>query len=741
MARNIYAGLVGIFMIIMLVFSGCVPPQGLPNNNNNNTSNNGNTSDIDLEVAEDLKVFSSKQELADFLKEQELEESYYYSNSRSFGASDMAVAESASVQTKGVASAEFDSSSGSGASDYSQTNVQVEGVDEADIVKNDGKYIYTISQNRVLIVDAYPAEDAEVLSEIEYDERETPVNMFINGDKLVVFTNKYEEVEAVSSYNFLPYKSYKDFTHVYIYDISNRKDPNEVKDFSISGGYENARMIGDNVYLVSREYVNYYRGNLEVPVIYDNGIKVVEPKIYYFDMPHYSYNFNTLSSFNVDTLEQVDSKSFMLGYGTTMYVSENNIYIAYSKYYETNRIVDFMETIYTVLPSDVQSKIDDILDEKATDDYYFQKIVTVLEEMYNDMDENEKENLIEDISEIQEEYYYKREAERSKTIIHKIMIDNGKIDYDTKGEVLGHLLNQFSLDEHKGNLRVATTTSFWTRKGGSVSYNNVYVLDDNMEQIGELEKLAEDESIYSTRFMGDKLYMVTFRQVDPLFVIDLSNPEAPEVLGKLKVPGFSQYLHPYDENFLIGVGKDTKESEWGGIVTTGVKVSLFDVSDFENPKEVDTYVIEGRWSDSVALYDHKAFLFDKDKELMVIPVREYIGEENSYKYEYVQGAYVFTVTEEGFDLRGTIVHDDFEEGYSYWYSSPSEVKRSLYMDNVLYTISERMILANDIETLDEINEVDLGYKEVRREYPIYYDNVGGVGITEPAVEEKTEIME
>ena len=123
-------------------------------------------------------------------------------------------------------------------------------------------------------------------------------------------------------------------------------------------------------------------------------------------------------------------------------------------------------------------------------------------------------------------------------------------------------MNQYSMDEYNNDLRVATTVNAWVSQG-NMNYNNVYVFDSGMNVIGKVENIAENESIYSTRFMGDRLYMVTFQRIDPFFVIDLSSPTSPKVLGELKIPGYSQYLHPYNENFIIGIGKDTGENQWG----------------------------------------------------------------------------------------------------------------------------------------------------------------------------------
>jgi len=243
------------------------------------------------------------------------------------------------------------------------------------------------------------------------------------------------------------------------------------------------------------------------------------------------------------------------------------------------------------------------------------------------------------------------------------------------------MLNQFSMDENDGFLRVATTSE-WANPD-----NSVYVLDDDLEVVGSLEGLAPTERIYSVRFVQDTLYLVTFRQVDPLFVIDLSNPYDPKVLGEVEITGFSTYLHPIDDDHVLGIGFEN----WS------VKISIFDVSDPTDPTEMDRYVISGgSWSE--ANYDHKAVLFDKQRELLVIPASSYTD------YEHKTGAFVFKISlTEGISLRGVIDHGE----YNY-------LRRALYIDDNLYTISGSVVMVNSLSDLSEINSVQY------REEPHYY---------------------
>jgi len=297
------------------------------------------------------------------------------------------------------------------------------------------------------------------------------------------------------------------------------------------------------------------------------------------------------------------------------------------------------------------------------------------------------------------------------TTIYRIHVQGSNMTCEARGTVPGHERNQFSMDEYDDYFRIETTT--WTQNW--IKETNLYVLNMNLSVVGQLEGLAPGENFHSARFMGSRAYLVTFKKTDPLFVIDLSQPTNPSVLGELHIPGYSDYLHPYDETHLIGVGKHTVEAEEGDFAWyQGIKISLFDVSNVTNPVQMDNVTIGERGSDSPILYDHKAFLFDKSKNLLVIPILEakidrskYPGEvpPHAYGEPVSQGAYVFDVSLfHGFVLKGRITHlkngiSIYEE--SYW------VKRALYIENVLYTISNRVVKLNMLDDLSPILEIEL----------------------------------
>ncbi len=589
--------------------------------------------------------------------------------------------------------------------DYSKTNVQVEGVDEPDVVKTDGTYLYVVSNNKVIIVKAYPAEEAEIISEIEFNESSTILNIFIDGSRLVVFLQTYDypilkNAFAAEDSKMVSWYSSPD-TYVKIYELEDMSEPNLVKDIVAGGSFSGARLIGDYVYVITTQYsYSTDENDTIVPrlMINDEVIEVALSDIYYVDIPEKSSTFTNIVSINIhDDDEDVHQKIFLLGTTQTLYVSENNIYVSYSMwYYDYPSLEKILEDkLLPLLPVSARAQLDTV-EGLDLEDYQKQTIAQwIIQGYVQSLSDEQKSEIVKDIA-----------KDTEKTIIHRISIDNGQINYESQGTVTGYVKDQFSLSEYNDYLRVSTTLSGSTLSyymGSVESQNNVYVLDMDLQLVGSLEGIAPGETIYATRFVGDVCYLVTFRQVDPFFVIDLSEPTDPQVLGQLKIPGYSTYLHPYDETHVIGIGRDGSK----------VKISLFDVSDMSYPTELSNYTIQNEdekdwwWAESSALYEHKAFLFDREKNLLVIPAGTY----------YKQLAYVFDITlDDGINLKGTISHDveteneeenNGEEMYYMYYDDGNSIQRTLYIENVLYTISKNMVKMNSLEDLDEINSVEL----------------------------------
>jgi len=667
-----------------------------------------------------LRQFNSQTELDDFIEKNSETGSI-------FGGWFGGVMRSADTSFAVAESAEAGASKS--ADEYSTTNIQVQGVDEADIVKNDGKYIYVVSNNKVLILDAYPAEDMGVLSEIEL---EGVREIYLNDDKLIVFVNSYgygvyEKEVGIAVDEGYAYSNSRNL--VYIYDISDRENPELENEFEIEGNYVNSRMIGEHVYVISTKYVNVR--NSEPPVYAVNGIetKVAASDVYYWNYPDTNYVFTSISAIDVDNGD-FSNEVYLISGSSNIYVSQNNIYLTSQKRFDyENYAEDIAEQVYfPILPNMYNGEIQEVLDSDEQVYDKLNKMQIIIDYYSNSLKGNEKAEFDEGLYNGLMEFEINMQKQMEKTIVHKINIDEQDIEYIGFGEAPGRVLNQFSMDEYDGYFRIATTTGNFGRSGDSL--NHIYILDSDLEIVGSVEDLAKGEQIYSARFMGNRVYLVTFRNIDPLFVIDLENPKKPEVLGYLKITGYSNYLHPYDENHIIGIGKETAGGSEDFSWYQGVKVSLFDVSDVENPIEVDKFEIGDRGTNSDALYEHKAVLFDKEKGILVLPISLYEIDESKYSGEVPdnaygefvwQGAYVLNIDLDGISLRGTLSHDsvvvesgngdepvyDLREDYRNYPDWRKAIKRSLYMDDVLYTISNVAVKASDLISVDELNVVEI----------------------------------
>ncbi|MBA4459927.1 MAG: beta-propeller domain-containing protein [Nitrosopumilaceae archaeon] len=678
-----------------------------------------------FEGTQEIKKISSESELREILTASSIFDGGFYDD-RAFPTGGFVLEESLELERRsvqagepvptpepGFASDTVTSQKGSDGMDYSTTNVQVENVDEPDYLKNDAKYVYIVSQNTLSIIDAYPAESAKLVLKIALDiESQWIQNMFLNDDRLVIFYNGQSQEEIIPQFDFIPRPSYSPVTHALIVDVSDKENPEILKDYTIDGHFRDARMIGDYAYFVTNKNIDHQYPRL--PIIMESAEPLMVPDAFYFDNVERFSNFNTLTAIDIfgDT---ITSETFLMGYSGTIYVSENNFYLTYQQnlpygFYEESSRDRFFDVVVPLLPQDLQNKIKAIKgDSSLSSARQWTEISEVLQDSYNQMSQSQKENLFEKIRKALADYDAKIQQESLKTIIHKISIDGDKLEYQAKGSVPGRLLNQFSMDESNDRFRVATTTEYYSQYSGMMRSNAVYVLDEDLKILGGLDEIAPDESIFSARFIGDRLYLVTFQQIDPFFVIDLSS-DTPKILGELKIPGFSNYLHPYDDDHVIGVGRDTKEIGNDRVQQLGVKVALFDVSDVSNPMVIDDYIIGDSSTHSEALNNHKAFFFDKRKNLLSIPISsdtdslEGITEKRiAPDWNRWNGFYILDLdVKNGIDLKGTITHTENDTRYYGMGNS-----RTFYIEEVLYTVSDSMLKMNFMNDLEEVNSIKL----------------------------------
>lgn len=605
-------------------------------------------------------------------------------------------------------------SESTGSAHYSATNIQVAGVDEPDYLKNDGEYLYVVSGDNVLsVIDLWPADEAHTVLRAALDVDGYVNNMFLSGDRLVLFYTSTEERRFIPEFGFAPVVSYEPVTHALVVDIADRERPNIIDDYAMEGVFLEARMIGDHAYFVTGSPLSY--DNPRLPTLWDGDGVRQTPRAFYFD-DETSVLTDFVTMVSVDVREGgASSETFLMGAASTFYVSPDNFYLAYQLHnpgpagpaYDDRLQERFVQTVLPLLPPDVRDVIAVMVGgPTAADSDTWRDVSIILQAYYDSLTSDELDSLFDSVRESQA--IYDRGVPGvplTKTVIHRIAIDGLSLRYEAKGEVPGNLHNQFSMDEHGSKLRVATTADYRNMQGSAARSNGVFVMDASLDVVGYLEGVAPGESIFSARFMGERLYLVTFRQVDPFFVLDLAG-DSPRVLGELKLPGFSDYLHPYGDDYVIGVGRDT-ELRNGWVAQLGVKIAVFDVRDVSSPVVLDDHIIgKSAGTYSAVQSDHKAFFLDASRGLLVVPISSNTDELDPPSslqdgWRPWDGFYVFTLDGGSLDLAGTVDHSAGDDG---WYQGP----RTFYINDVLYTVSGKYVKMNDIDTLEGINSLPLG---------------------------------
>ena len=537
---------------------------------------------------------------------------------------------------------------------HSQTNAQVAGVDELDTVKNDGTYIYTISNNTVAIVLAYPVTDAKLLAHVSVNG--SLQGIFVDGNRLVIVSQQYQQYPLPYTGTLQPgmgasiavypiFLNYPQTTSLSIFDISNHSNPVLTTTLVVNGTLAGARLIGDYAYLVATQPV-YCTGPIVLPVnVVDGRALTTEiATVYHSDIADVAHSFTTVVGINVTQVNPTPAaKIFLIGTSSNIYVSLHQIYL-------TQPIWSQAE----------QTAVHRISIDGGSISY--QATGTVSGHVLNQFS--------------MDEY-------------------NGNFRIATTG---------YSFNQVASTGGVASTY---------VQQTNLYVLDSGLHIIGKLEGLSPGEAFYAARFMGDRAYLVTFQRMDPLFVIGLQDPHQPKVMGQLNIPGVSDYLQPYDETHLIGFGKSSENVTWeNAALFQGLKLSFFDVTDPSHPIDTSDYLVGDRGSDSPALTDHKSVLFDESLNLLVIPLSIAQAQPDaaspwSYNPIVWQGAYVFNVTlSNGIVFRAGITHLSTGQLPS-WSNSGFFITRALYIGSVIYTISNNMVKMNSLSDLTELNTVSL----------------------------------
>lgn len=559
----------------------------------------------------------------------------------------------------------------------SETNVQVAGIDEPDIVKTDGKEIYLSAlggyypyyrggvtpmmemdtrsimppyyQNSdTKLVNAFPPADMKIDGKIEKNG-----NLLLDGKILIVFSND---------------------NYLYAYDVSDKANPKE-KWTAKLGDRESlvgARLMDGKIYLTTQSGADYVNPCPMVPLtVGKTDVSIACTDIYYpanGGSADATYKFMVMDS---QTGEVKDKTAFVGSAGQTVfYMSNDAIYLTYPTQVDMVTVAyNFFSENSDLVPAWVIERLNKVRGYDLSPAAKSAELYAVLEKLRNSMDNDTSLKMENEMANRSEKFFLKYRRDIGKTGIVKVSLNNFSA---TAGEVPGTPLNQFSLDEYDNHLRIAVTIgqNWWGignfgSSGKTVS--DVYVLNDNMEVAGSVKDLGETEQIYSVRFVEDRGYVVTFRQTDPFFVLDLSSPTNPVLRGELKIPGFSSYLHPLSKHKVIGIGREDGK----------IKVSIFDASDAAKPVEKSKYTLNEYWS--AALDNHHAFLLDTKHEVFFIPGS--------------QGGYVFNYAGDDLKLLSAV--------------SGGGVERALYLDDYMYLVGTEKITVLDEKNWEKIKEFDL----------------------------------
>jgi uncharacterized secreted protein with C-terminal beta-propeller domain len=571
-----------------------------------------------------------------------------------------------------------------GPTDYTTTNVQEQGVDEADLVKTDGKFIYIAHGESLKIVKSWPVEQTDMAGEINLGGQAH--SLFLYNDRAVVFSYVYDQREREPDAFG---RTYFYGTRVTTVDVSDRENPRAIESRDIEGWFVQGRMINGQVYIVLNSWLPIpqdawnlvWNENLGLPemdynaspsrqrMLRDQARRILRPHVHRVLAGH--------------DIREILPRQRVNG-------QEAGRLFACSDLYRPSQVAQ--PGMLTVVQIDLEGDSA----PRATG------LLANGWQIYASQD-----NLYVALSSWWWWWGWGGDTDRS-THIHKFALTDDGPRYTASGKVEGWLLNQFGMSEYDGHLRVATSDFvWWTSDEGD---NQVTVLRESrgrLRQVGKVEGFAPGERIYAVRMMGEKGYIVTFRQTDPLFTVDLSDHTAPRIVGELHIPGFSSYLHPAGPDHLLAVGMDADDE--GRI--RGVQVQIFDVSDFANPKLAHKHVITtGDWSSwSEALWDHHAFTYHRGK--LSIPIYKYEREGNDWRY--FSGLGVFDIDlDEGIKEVGFIDHSDLAarqrcpyqgadreycgDFYEYnWYAS---MRRSIYIEDNLFSLSHvglKVSLLND----------------------------------------------
>ena len=587
-----------------------------------------------------------------------------------------AIAEEVIPGTGSSSSPAADAGKAQGMSDYSMTNIQIQGVDEADIIKNDGEYIYCIVNSSLYVLDVRDPRNMKVAAVIadDFTLTENYVNyldLFYDSSSktLSVISNSYSckntdviypesDISGIktgiktgiAAEPYITMYPYQEYTKLQTYDVSDAYSPKEIRTFYQDGYYLSSRRINDTIYLITSQSL-WYDSTLSpeelMPSTSDgkDSWNAIPAQDIFIVNPDYADTFTIVSAVDARDISTAAKTQAVIGQGSVVYASTDTLYITASVWDEA--IYQTYQENFTSVKGNTNGNAA----VSASDDVY-------------------------------------------KTKILSFSITGGTLKAKASGTVNGTLLNQYSMDEYQGNLRIAAVSGGWT----SETSNNIYVLDGNLDPVSSLTGLAPGESIYSARFAGNRIYLVTYQQVDPFFVIDASDPARLTVLGKLKIPGYSNYLQMLGDNLVLAIG-NTTYTNGGSVIPAGLKIAVFDVTDPTDPILKSSLIYGDSYGSSEVQYNPKALLLNQTHGLIGLPVCFDLP-SGSFGTEYINGYLLLR-----YDAKGNLTHDylfkDIETFMSYG------VCRGITISDTVFLVGYNEVLAYTLDTHELLDSLSL----------------------------------
>jgi hypothetical protein len=584
-----------------------------------------------------------------------------------------------------------------GPGDVSETNNQVAGVDEADLVKTDGQYLYVTANGALHILAAWPAAATREVAKVdlEGDARK----LFVLGDRALVYVSSAENPYPCSYGYDCDFGGDGTSTRLVVLDISDREKPVKLRELSLTGSLIAARRIGSAVHTVVSDGALTFEGLSTHPDDLDwcaESPSELLVRARFAELR--KKNEQLIRATDVlgrlpQVKDSLDGSSSLLASCQGFYATAVRQGASFTTLVSLDMSADAAPTLASVVsrPGAVYasgSALYMAVRDNSYDDYWY----------YGDEG---------------------GEAPQEQSAIHRFRIGERPelTVYEASGTVPGHVINQFAMDEHADNLRVATSIGWVPDPSANSAVTVLARQGKDLVQLGQVSGIAPTEDIRSVRFDGERGFIVTFKKTDPLFVLDLAKPTAPRVLSELKIPGFSTYMHLMDAQHLLTIGYDAAD-QGDFAYFTGILLQIFDVSDPESPRLAHKQVIGSRGSASEAATNHLAFNYFAKKNLLAFPLHICEGGDDDGGYGTdmtFNGLMVYDVTAEGgFRERGRVAHptasgEYADEGCSQWWTSAgTDVKRSVIMDDFVYSIANDVVRVQSLEALgSDVASVDI----------------------------------